>query len=166
MNGNPVFPSNMSPIEAAQRALALYGRLCATRIVRVPALGAALAAAASATVPTISNAIPVQWRENGTVIAAYGQERTGTVPKFATTEARIQISGSEDLISDGQSGTYMPFLAMFGPNVNWFPFTRRVSTGIIWTITYRNTDTGAVCNPDLIFGFIADADLARMNAGK
>lgn len=162
MNGNPPFPSNMSAVEAAQRALALFGRLGATRIVRVPALAAPIAVATSSTQPTISNAISVQWRENGTVIAAYGQERTGTVPKYATTEARIQISGSEDLISDGQSGTYMPFLAMFGPNVNWFPFTRRVSTGIIWTVTYRNTDTAAVCNPDLIFAFIADADLKRM----
>lgn len=166
MNGNPTFPSNMSAIEAAQRSLALLGRLGATRTVRVPSLPAAIAVAASATQPTVSIATNVQWRENGTVIAMYGQERTGTVAKYATTEARIQISGSEDLATDGQNGTYVPFLAMFGPNVNWFPMTRRVTTGINWTITYRNTDTAAVCNPDLIFAFIADADLARMNGGR
>jgi hypothetical protein len=162
MNGNPVYGSNMSVIDAAQRTLALYGRLGATRIVRVAPLGAPIAVAPSSTVPTVSTAIPVQWREDGVVLAAYGQERTGTVAKFASTEARIQISGSEDLISDGTNGTFMPFLAMFGPNVNWFPFTRKVRSGVNWTVTYRNTDTAAVCNPDLIFAFIAEADLAKM----
>ncbi len=160
MNGNATFPGNISVIEAAQRQMALFGRAGATRLIRVPALSAAIAVSVGS--GTVSASVNVPWREDGTVIAAYGQELTGTVAKFASTEARIQISGSEDLISDGTNGTFAPFLALFGPNVNWFPFTRRVRSGINWVVTYRNTDAAAVCNPSLMFAFIADADLARM----
>lgn len=165
-NGVPYGAGNFSPVEATQRLLAYLGRLGATRILRTPALPASVPAATGPTAPSISQAITIYWRESGTVLAMYGQERTGTVAKFATTEARIQYSGSEDFVTDGNLGTYMPFLALFGPNVNWFPIMRPVSTGVQWTITYRNTDTGAVANPDLMFAFVSDADLARFKRGS
>jgi hypothetical protein len=149
-------------VEWAQRQLTQYGRVGSTRIMRVPALATAIAAGAAveATAPVLN------FPKAGTVIAMYGQERTGTVAKFATTEVRVQFSGSEDLVSDGNAGEFAPMLGLFGPNVNWFPLMRRVTKGISWTVSYRNTDTGATATPIVMFGFIADDDLARIQARR
>jgi hypothetical protein len=149
------FPPNV--VELIQRQLSQFGRVGATKIYRAPALAAAIAAV----VGTVSNPINIRFREPGTVIALYGQEQAGTAPKFATTEVRIQVGGSEDIFTDGETGTFVPMLALFGGAQNWFPMWRRAEPGVDWLISYRNQDGGNTAIPSLLLAFVADADLAR-----
>lgn len=150
-------------IELIQRQLSQFGRVGATKIYKAPDLSAAIAAAGAN--PTIAGPQNIRFREKGIVIACYGQERTGTAAKFAQTEVRVQIGGSEDLFTDGQSGTFVSLLSLVGGAQNWFPLWRRATPGIDWSVSYRNQDTGAAANPSFQFAFIADADVQRM-AGR
>lgn len=151
------FPPNV--VELIQRQLSQFGRVGATKLYNVPALAAPIAATAG----LIAAAAPLQFREPGTVIAMYGQEISGTAAKFAQTSVRVQIGGQEDLFTDGNVGTFVPMLALFGPNLNWFPLWRRAIPGVNWVVSFQNNDpTPATCTPFCTFAFIADADLARM----
>lgn len=154
------FPPNV--VELIQRQLSQFGRVGATKMYVAPALSAAIAAVAG----TISTPVNIRFREPGTVIAMYGQEQAGTVAKFATTEVRVQIGGQEDLITTGQAGTFAPMLALFGPNLNWWPLWRRATPGTDWTITYRNQSGSDTAIPFVGFAFIADADIAKMMPPK
>ncbi len=145
-------------IQWAQQQLSQYGRIGATRLIKVPDISTAIAAVAGTTVP----APPLNWRDNGTVIAMYAQERAGTVAKFALTEFRLVLTGDVDLVSNGNGGDFAPLLAVVGPNVNWFPMTRRVSRGDIWATTWRSQDGAATAFPTMMFAFIADTDLASV----
>ena len=153
MNGE--FPPNV--VELIQRQLSQFGRVGATKIMRCPSLAAPLAAV----IGTEGSPQPIQFREKGIVIAMYGQELAGTVANFASTELRIRIGGSEDIITDGSSGTFAPLLALFGPNLNWFPLWRRVVPAVNWQVTWR-TMAAVAADPALCLAFIADADLERM----
>ncbi len=146
------FPLNL--VQIAQKQLSDFGRIGCTRIVNIPALAAAVPISSTSAAPNLT------WREPGTVIGMYGQELTGTTAKFALTALRLQLSGTEDLITNGSAGDFAAFLSLFGPNVNWFSMLRRVKNGDIWTATYRNDDGAAVANPSISFAFIADRDLA------
>lgn len=149
------FPPNV--VELIQRQLSQFGRVGATKIYTAPALPAAIAAVAG----TTSNPVNIRFREPGTVIALYGQEQAGTAPKFATTEVRVQVGGTEDLWTDGEVGTFVPLLALFGGALNWWPMWRRATPGVDWLITWRNQSGAATATPFLGLAFIADADLAR-----
>lgn len=153
MNGD--FPPNV--VELIQRQLSQFGRVGATKIYVTPALPAAIAAVAG----TESAPQTIRFREPGTVIACYGQEQAGTAAKFATTEVRVRIGGNEDLFTDGQSGIFVPMLALFGQTQNWFPLWRRALPGVDWTITYRNQSGAQTATPSFLLAFIADADIAR-----
>src|SRR4051794_24573941 len=107
----------------AQQQLSQYGRIGATRLIKVPDLAAAIAIGAGT--GTVVQAPSLVWRDAGTVIALYGQERVGSVAKFALTEFRLVMTGDVDLVSNGNGGDFAPLLAVVGPNVNWFPITRR-----------------------------------------
>lgn len=152
MNGD--FPPNV--VELIQRQLSQFGRVGATKIYVFPAL--------AAPVPTgqISPPTNIRFREPGTVIALYGQEILGTVATFAQTAIRIQVGGQEDLWTDGNSGVFIPLLAAFGPNLNWFPLWRRAIPGVDWTATFQNNSAGNQ-TPTAMLSFIADADLGRMS---
>lgn len=158
MPSNQAVPGNL--IEYVQRQVALFGRVGCTRVIMAPTV-AAIAAGAGNT--SVGVNLPFNGVGKGYAIALYGQERTGTVAKFAQTEVRIQTGYSDDIISDGSAGTFAPMLALFGPNMNWFPVTRRITPGVNWTITYRNQDAAAACNPSLAIAFISDADLERIS---
>lgn len=157
MNGD--FPPNV--VELIQRQLSQFGRVGATKIYAVPTLSSTVAAASSVTTPQQSTPQSIRFREPGTVIALYGQALAGTPASFAGTEVRVQIGGQEDIFTDGQAGVYVPMLALFGPNLNWFPLWRRASPGVDWVITYQNRQTGGTTFPSCYLSFIADADLAR-----
>lgn len=148
----------LSVVQWAQQQLSQFGRIGATRLVNVPALAAPVAIGAPA---SLAQAPLLTWRDPGTVIAMYGQELRGTPAAFATTGAMLQFMGDDNFITNGSAPDFASFLALFGPNVNWFPMIRRVKRGDNWTITYRNRDTGAVANPDMTFAFLADADIGR-----
>jgi len=143
----------------AQQQLAQYGRVGCTRIMKVPDLAAAVGIGPN----TVVAAPLLTFRDPGTVIAVYGQELLGTVAKFASTEIRIQFSGDEDLISNGSGGDFAALLALVGPNVNWYPITRRVQRGDNWAISWRNQDGAATATPQCLFAFIRDADLGALN---
>lgn len=153
------FPPNV--VELIQRQLSQFGRVGATKVYAVPTLTAVIAAAPAVTTPVISQPQNIRFREPGTVIAIYGQAIAGTVQSFAGTEIRIQIGGQEDVATDGNAGVFVPMLALFGPNLNWFPMWRRAQPGVDWTITYQNRQTGDTTFPSAYLAFIADADLAR-----
>lgn len=145
----------------AQEQLGKSGPTGATKIVVVPALAAVI----PAVVGQIAQAPNLTWPKAGTVIALYGQERTGTTAKFAQTEIQVQFSGDEFLVTNGTGPDFAPFLALMGPNVNWFSMLRRVTQGDTWAISYRNMDpTPATADPTALFGFIADADLPQLQA--
>jgi hypothetical protein len=149
----------VSVIEWTQKQLGQYGRLGATRVVKVPDLPAPI----PATTGSLAQAPLLTWRDPGTVISLYAQELSGLLPKFAQTDVRLQFSGDEDLITNGSAGDFAPLLALVGPNTNWFPITRRVKRGDVWTVTYRNSDPSGISTayPSMLFAFIADADLGR-----
>lgn len=157
MNGD--FPPNV--VELIQRQLSQFGRVGATKIYAVPTLTAAIAAAGAVTTPVQSTPQNIRFREPGTVIALYGQAIAGSAASYAGTEVRVQIGGQEDIFTDGNSGVYVPLLALFGPNLNWFPLWRRAVPGTDWTVTYQNRQTGGTTFPSCYLAFIADADLAR-----
>ena len=147
-------------VQWAQQQLVQFGRLGATRIYKVPDLAAAIAAGAA----VIGTPPLLTFTEPGTVIALYGQELAGTLPKFAMTDVRVQFAGDDDLITNGTAGDFSPLLALVGFSVNWFPLIRRVARNDSWTITYRNRDAGATAFPTVQFAFLADADLNRVAA--
>lgn len=160
MNGD--FPPNV--VELIQRQLSQFGRVGATKAYLFPLLAAPIAANISGgPTGTVSPPSNIRFREPGTVIALYGQTDLGSVFAFANTALRIQVGGQEDLWTDGQAGVFMPMLAAFGPNLNWFPLWRRAIPGVDWTITWRNDNAGATAFPQTFLAFIADADLARMS---
>lgn len=151
------WPPNV--LEAIQRQVSQFGRTGSTKIYAVPDLGAPLALGAPI---TTSQPQTITFRENGVLIAMYGQELSGTAPKFATTRVRVQIGGSEDLFTDGQSGVFLSLLSLFGGAQNWYPIWRRVTPGVRWVVTYQNLDTVATATPSAQFGFLGDADIARL----
>lgn len=153
--GDPVnMPTDFPPsyIDLTQRQLSQYGRVGATRVYRTPVI-AAIGAGLD------SNPVPIQFREPGIVIAAYGQEIAGTVANLAGTEVRVQVGGTEDLFTDGTAGQFVPLLALFGSTQNWFPMLRRAVPGIDWQITFRNRTAGNV-TPVFALAFLGDRDLA------
>jgi hypothetical protein len=128
-----------------------YGRVGATRLYRVPDLSAAL----GAPLGTIASAPLLTFRDPGTVIALYAQERLGTPAMFAGIDVRLQFNGDEDLTTNGQSGDFAPMLALVGFNTNWFPLNRHVVRGENWALSYRN-QSGVAANPSVVFAFVAD----------
>jgi len=146
------WPNNV--IEAIQRQVSQFGRVGSTKIVAVPDV-------AAIAISSFSQPQTVTFREPGVVIAMYGQELAGTAPKFASTRVRVQVGGSEDLFTDGQSGVFLSMLSLFGGAQNWFPIWRRASPAVRWVVTYQNLDAAATATPSAQFGFIADADIAK-----
>lgn len=156
---NPTTQDYPLPIvQWTEQQLSQFGRIGATRLIKVPDLAVAIPAVAGST----AQAPLLTWRDSGTVIALFGQERTGTPAKFALTEFRLVFTGDIDFCSNGSTGDFAPLLSVVGPNVNWYPLTRRVKRGDNWTVTWKNQDAAAVCNPSMLFSFIADTDLASM----
>lgn len=153
------WPPNV--MDTILRQISQFGPVGSTKVYQVPALGTSVPLAVSATVPSTLQAPPLQFREAGVVLAMYGQERSGTGAKFATTGVRVQIGGQEDLFTDGNSGVPVSMLSLFGGAINRFPLWRRVIPGVNWVVTYYNYDAVAVAYPDVSFAFLADADLAR-----
>ena len=153
--GNQVHPTPL--ISWIQQQIAQYGQCGATKITRVPRL----AAAVPAVLGTEVQAPLLTWRDTGTVIAMYGQEIRGTQAAYAETEVRVQFAGDDDLINNGAAGDFAPMLALFGPNLNWFPIVRRVRRGDTWTITYKNGAANAL-TPSVLFAVLNDADVGRM----
>ena len=148
------FPPNV--LELSQRQLSQFGRVGSTKVYRTPAVAAFTG---------ISSPSNIRFREPGTVIACYGQSSLGTVAEFAQMEVRVQIGGQEDIVTDGQSGTFAPMLALFGPNLNWFPLWRRAIPGIDWTVTYNNNSL-ATGTPSFLLAFVADADVLRNSPAR
>lgn len=142
-------------VELVQRQMGQYGRIGATRIVQTPDVPAIAAS-------SLAQPQTVNWRNDGIVIAMYGAELAGTPASFASTRVRVQIGGSDDLITDGQSGTYASFLSLFGAAQNWFPLLRKVQQGVQWIVTYQNLNAGGTATPSLSFAFIADDDIKKM----
>ena len=128
-------------------------RVGATRTYRVTPLAAAMAAAST------SNVLPVTFRRNGIVLGVIGSEAAGTDINYATTEARIQVSGQEDLILTDDSGGFCPFLMLFAQG--YYPIFRRVYTGQSWSVTYRNTAAAATVLPSLAFSVLEDPENTR-----
>lgn len=149
-----------SSIQWAQEQLQKFGPIGATKIVKVPALAAVIPAVQG----QLAQAPVLTWPDAGWVIAAFGQERTGTVAKFASTEFNIQFPNDEFFVTNGKGADFMPMLAAFGPNVNWMAITRRVERDDVWSVTYRNMDGAATADPSVLFGLIRDKDLASVEA--
>lgn len=149
-------------VQWAQEQLVRFGRLGATRVMKVPDLTAVVPIAAAVLTPSTAQPPLLTFTEPGTVIALYGQELTGTLPKFASTEVGLQFSGDDSLVSNGKAADFFPLLGLVGFSTNWFPMLRRVGRNDSWTITYRSRDTVATAFPSLGFAFLADADLNRV----
>ena len=149
-------------IAMVQEQVSRMGRIGATGIVRVPDVAAAVAVFAAGQ-PGQAPAPPLVFQEPGYAIALYGQERTGTPAKFASTEIRVTINGIRDVITEGNAGgAFFPMLGLFGPNLNWFPLTVRVEKNDVWQLQYRNFDAAAVANPVVGLAFLSDVLIQRM----
>jgi hypothetical protein len=120
---------------------------------------------------TDSVAAPIIFPGSGWVIAMYGQTLS-TVPTcdaldFATLAFRLQFGGTEDMTVDGRGAPdFLPMLAAVGGVSNWMPMLRRVNRGDLWMVTFRNSGAVRTQNPKLVFAFVTDQDLARMQAAR
>lgn len=122
----------------------------ANRIYRVAPLAAPLSVALSPSTP-----IPLRFRKAGIVIAMFGQVQSAVQADAAATEVRIQIAGTRDLFTDGDSGTFIPFFALFGAAANWFPLDIPVIPGQDWTVTFREATGGpATVIPSILFSVL------------
>lgn len=151
------FPKQIFDLLTQQ--MASTGRIPGTRWITTPSVGTVLAGADSITVPIL-------FPTRGIVLAMYGQTvsttPTANAVDFAGTRFRLQTGGTEDLIVDGRGGpAFMPFLASFGGVANWQPLVRGVEPGVNWQVTFRNL-SAVDQRPEMIFAFIADADVQRM----
>ncbi len=128
------FPPGL--IEIQSRALAMFGRVGATRIYRVPALpgGVGVVGAAPPVTPP-----SIQWRRTGIALALYGCTDLATPLAAANMNLRVQMGPTEDLITTGQVGSDAPFAGLFGVTQNWFPLLRQIDPQQPWTFSYRNT---------------------------
>lgn len=140
------FPPNA--IESLMRLAALYGRVGASRIYRVPQLAAVGAG-------VDSQSVSVPFRRSGLVLAAYGTTLGATAAEAANLEVRIQMGGTEDLITDGESFAFASFRALFGDSQNWFPIGKRVRLKADWSVTFRNR-SGAGITPSMYFVVLED----------
>lgn len=120
----------------------------ANRLYRVAPLSTALAANGLATA-----GVPIRFRKSGVVIAMFGQVYSGLDIDLAGCEVRIQIAGTRDLFTDGDSGVYAPFLALFGKNQNWWPLDIPAREGQDFVVSYRNMGTNSVV-PSLMFAVL------------
>lgn len=126
-----------------------------------------------------SEKVTVRWTERGIVQWMVGQDRiAGNIlpndSNFKAIMVRIQCGGlgEEDIFMGGARGipsvepppNYVSMFSLFAGVPSWFPLVRRVTPGIDWTINYVNisTNPGQVIDPQLVFGFISDADLAEL----
>lgn len=148
-----------------QKQIVEYGRTGSTGIIRIPDLAAAVPVFAAG-VPGEVDAQLLTFNEDGYALSLYGQERTGTAAKFASTEVRLRWNAQKDLITSGQTGgAFFPMLGLFGPNQNWFPLVRRIVKNDTVLVSYRNFDAAAVANPTVGIGYLSDAEIDRMAAG-
>lgn len=164
MNGNPnaniPFGYNtqhdapVSQDTIAREMLAARGwRLGATRTYRPTPLSAALAAGGT------SSPITVTFRRNGIVTAMYGQVLGATAADMTAAAVRVTLSGQEELFTDGENGTFLPFYMAFGQVQNWYPLSRYVYVGQQWTVTYRSEDSGgSAITPSVAFSMIEEED--------
>lgn len=151
------FPKQVYDLLTQQ--LASTGRIPGTRWITSPDVGSVVAGSDSITVPILFPA-------KGIVLAMYGQTVSSTptanAVDFAGVRFRLQVGGTEDLVLDGRGGpSFMPMLASFGGVANWMPLLRTVEPGVNWQITFRNR-SAVTQNPEMVFAFIADADVQRM----
>ena len=133
-------------ITLAQRLVSQSGRLGATRIYQAPAVGSVANGATS-------QAVPITWRTDGIVIAMYGQTLDGAVASLAGMALRVQLGGSEDLFTDGNTGVAVPMLSLFGQAQNWFPLMRQCYKTQVWSVSFTNTSGGAL-TPSVQFAVI------------
>lgn len=124
----------------AQRLGIDPSRLGAVREYVFPELGAALAAAATSEPRT------VRFRTDGILLAMRGCPDTGDVADYAGLELRLQFSGQEELVTDGDFGAFLPFICMVSPFQPAFDLDmpRKVYTGQDVTVYYRNRTAGPI----------------------
>lgn len=151
------FPKNV--FDALQQQLASTGRIGATRVVQTPPV-------ASPAFGQISTPAAIRFPQWGIALAMYGQDAQADAVSYAQDLVRCQIGGTEDLFVDGQGGpAYIPMLALFGGQNNWFPLLRRVQPGVDWVFTFQNQNTGSgVIAPSITISVIYDQDVANMLA--
>ena len=118
----------------------------ANRYYRVPPVSSAISAGTS------SSPLQVRLRSPGIIVALYGQVQSATDADAATTEFRIQLAGTRDIITDGDSGTFMPFLTAFGKGQQWLPLDIPSVEGLDITVTYRVVTGGNSATPSITFG--------------
>lgn len=150
MNRAPTQPHDFPPhaLGMLTQLIAMMGRRGATRIYRVP-IRAAVDAAQT------TNGLATKFRRPGTVLGIYGTTLGATAAEAAGIETAIQISGSENLITDGDAADFASYRALFGDAQNWFPIDRRVEGGDQWFSSFRNV-SGAAITPSLYFAQIED----------
>jgi len=166
------FPPHVQ--EFLQDQQALLGRLPATHHIVTRRLETPLEQ--GTLVP--SESIVVRWTEAGIVQWMAGQDRViddlfPAGSNFKSSMVRIQCGGlgQEDLFMGGGRGipgeappNYVTMFALFAGIPSNFTLNRRVHPGVDWTINYVNVSTipGVSIDPQLLFGFISDADLASL----
>ncbi len=124
-------------------------RTGASKVFRVSSVAAPVAPGATV------GAITIQWRFTGRVLAMYGQVSTGLTADYASMSTKILVGGEKSIITTGDADTFAPFLALFGPNQNWFPLNLEVKNGDSWSVFYFNQGFSATSmTPDLLFSFL------------
>lgn len=120
----------------------------ANRLYRVPSPSTNIGSGSPSS-PTTIAAIPIRFRKPGIAVAMYGQVLSAVAADAAGLEVRVQLGGTRDLFTDGDSGTFVPYFALFGSSQNWFPLDLGVTEGQDWSVTWRNVGSNAVM-PSLI----------------
>ena len=125
----------------------------ANRVYRVPALAAALSVALSPV-----QAKPIRIRTNGIMIGLNIQVQDALAASLAALEVRIQIAGTVDLFTDGESGVFMPAYMLCGAQGFWYPLDVPVEKGLDIFCTWQEITGGpATCVPSIAFNILETA---------
>ena len=142
---NPAGQSNMANdwARALVATVAATMPIGGTRFYRFPPLTALLTAGAT------SNPQTIRFMSDGIVTVCQGSIASGLAVDAGNTGFRIQISGQEELFTDGFGAQFMQYATAFGTGgPNAFPIYRRVYSGQQWSVLYQNTGLVDV-KPDL-----------------
>lgn len=93
-----------------------------------------------------------------------GVEQAGNY-QYATMSVQMLFNDSENLVTDGESASFVPYCDLFSPGQrNMFPIYREVSSTDIMTFRWQNTQplaTGNTLTPSLTIMFLRKSDYKR-----
>ncbi len=142
----------------------------ALRVAQAPDKVICVAAQASLAAATTQAAATVmEFQADGEICTLMGSiDGDGVGAGMSAIKVKITINDSnEEVITNGQTGDYVPLAQLFGPTGHReFPIYRRVRAGTKWNFQFKNVSTGTAYIPAMSVAMITDlASRSRSQGG-